>query len=190
MPRVNDMKWGLSFSDFLHLAPSSLGIVAFSFVLESQGSMARVLVEHVPGAQRTAPVSSCIHGWAGGDDQACPWEPRSCSITDDLLTQVVPSHGCCSLAADPVDMLERQQPMSMWLGCGLLLRHLWLSQEGLRQGDDSLTALSLLLPWVTCLVSVHWNVGLQSSWFQRSGCDGGRDETVMSPGTWELRPWD
>ena len=59
------------------------------------------------------------------------------------------------MAADPVDMLERQQPMSMWLGCGLLLRHLWLSQEGLRQGDDSLTALSLLLPWVTCLVSVH-----------------------------------
>ena len=41
MPRVNDMKWGLSFSDFLHLAPSSLGIVAFSFVLESQGSVAK-----------------------------------------------------------------------------------------------------------------------------------------------------
>ena len=54
-----------------------------------------------------------------------------------------------------MEMLERQQPMSMWLGCGLLLHRLWLSQEGLRQGDDSLTTLSLPLQRVTCLVSVH-----------------------------------
>ena len=45
--------------------------------------------------------------------------------------------------------------MSVWLEGGFLFRRLWLSQGDLRQGDGSLTALSLPLPPVTCLVSVH-----------------------------------
>lgn len=41
-----------------------------------------MLIEHVPGAQRRAPVSLCIRGGAGGDDHACPWGPWPCSVTD------------------------------------------------------------------------------------------------------------